>query len=143
MNILSGHANHVTITLFRTLFFWAWCSGMYRLVRSGGSTAALRISAEAFQDHFRSLGRTRNNNGQYSEPYIDGLGLGLMITISAPVYHPDGSLVGVVATDVLLPEIVNIASQFDTALSYAFVMDRMGQALVHPLAPKQVCSHSN
>ncbi|PFX31255.1 Voltage-dependent calcium channel subunit alpha-2/delta-1 [Stylophora pistillata] len=70
--------------------------------------------------------------------YLDGLGLGLMITLVAPVFNitsPEdkGQLLGVVGTDVALPQLEGTVPLSDVGVNgYGFAINNNGFVLFHP-----------
>ncbi|XP_065835518.1 VWFA and cache domain-containing protein 1-like [Oscarella lobularis] len=74
-----------------------------------------------------------------SVPYYDLSGLGLVLTISVPVYSTQNGkrgLAGVVAIDIALADLVSDVTYFKRGeLSYAFIIDSSGVTLTHPLLP--------
>ncbi len=69
----------------------------------------------------------------WTKPYIDANSGELVVTCAAPVYRPDGPIVGVIGFDVLLKTIQNDILKLSIGYgSYAFMIDKAGKALVHP-----------
>jgi two-component system, sensor histidine kinase and response regulator len=76
----------------------------------------------------------------WTEPCVDADTKQLMVTCATPVFHPNGSLVGVVGFDVLLDTIRTDILTLDVGYrSYAFLVNRKGNVLVRPgMQPKDV-----
>ncbi|XP_065835890.1 VWFA and cache domain-containing protein 1-like isoform X3 [Oscarella lobularis] len=74
-----------------------------------------------------------------SVPYYDLFGLGLVLTISVPVYSTQNGkrgLAGVIGIDIALADLVSDITFFKRGeLSYAFIIDSSGVTLTHPLLP--------
>ncbi|XP_065835892.1 VWFA and cache domain-containing protein 1-like isoform X2 [Oscarella lobularis] len=74
-----------------------------------------------------------------SVPYYDLFGLGLVLTISVPVYSTQNGkrgLAGVMAIDIALADLVSDITFFRRdEVSYAFIIDSSGVTLTHPLLP--------
>lgn len=67
--------------------------------------------------------------------YLDQLGLGLMITLVAPVFNKSnsGELLGVVGTDVALPQLEDSVPRSEVGVNgYGFVINNNGFVLFHP-----------
>ncbi|XP_044176390.1 voltage-dependent calcium channel subunit alpha-2/delta-2-like isoform X2 [Acropora millepora] len=67
--------------------------------------------------------------------YLDRLGLGLMITLVAPVFNKSnsGELLGVVGTDVALPQLEGSVPRSEVGVNgYGFVINNNGFVLFHP-----------
>ena len=78
----------------------------------------------------------------WSPPYFDANGLGLMVTRSEPVFEErsegdsastSSTLIGVVGVDVTLSEVEEaVLNDLASEDSYAFLVNRDGEAVVHP-----------
>ena len=70
---------------------------------------------------------------QFTPPYIDAAGMGLMITASKSVYSDDGHLQGVVGYDITMSYLLNFFDESVTENSYAFLLNaNNGNVLYHP-----------
>lgn len=68
-----------------------------------------------------------------SDIYIDALENTPIITISKPVYNKNGILLGVVASDISMEEIIKIVEDTKIkGLGYSFLIDGSGNILAHP-----------
>ena len=79
-----------------------------------------------------------NNPAQrpiWTVPYFDASGLGVVTTITLPVYH-NGHLMGVAGIDTVLSDLLGSLGRYSLGLSYAFVIDGTGRVLVHPMLPE-------
>ena len=72
-----------------------------------------RRVSHALREFFETVCDDRSS--QLSSPYIDALGLGLVVTISLAVRRSDSSLIGVVASDILLQPILDDLTRMLTA----------------------------
>uniref|UniRef100_A0A7S3GFG5 VWFA domain-containing protein n=1 Tax=Palpitomonas bilix TaxID=652834 RepID=A0A7S3GFG5_9EUKA len=79
---------------------------------------------------------------QWTAPYIDSWGLGLMITGAKGVYSEADSngyhtFLGVAAADVVLPQLLSVVQSYNlesmAVTTYSFIVNEDGEALVHPL----------
>ncbi|XP_039253634.2 VWFA and cache domain-containing protein 1-like isoform X1 [Styela clava] len=70
----------------------------------------------------------------WSLPYKDAWGMGLLMSVSLPVHDASDNIVGVVATDLTLDDLLSGAVYFrPSELSYIFIIDSYGYVLYHPL----------
>ncbi|KAI0211084.1 VWFA and cache domain-containing protein 1 [Lamellibrachia satsuma] len=77
-----------------------------------------------------------------SAPYVDYSGLGIVISVCKPVYKEE-KLLGVAAVDLRLADLLTEATYYNGGeYSYAFIIDRTGRTLVHPLLPKPSVSET-
>lgn len=67
----------------------------------------------------------------YSSPYLDAMSGKMIITISKAVMK-DGSPVGVVGMDITLDKINEIIAKESVDGSYAYLLDRVGNIVIHP-----------
>ncbi|MDU5081335.1 HD domain-containing phosphohydrolase [uncultured Tissierella sp.] len=68
-----------------------------------------------------------------SDVYIDALENKLITTISRPIYNKNGELLGVVASDISMEEIIKIVEDTKIKdLGYSFLIDNAGNILAHP-----------
>ncbi|XP_076373666.1 VWFA and cache domain-containing protein 1-like isoform X2 [Tachypleus tridentatus] len=73
---------------------------------------------------------------QWSLPYLDNLGTGIVMTVSVPVLV-NGSFQGVCALDISMETLFQGVSYSQLAdTSYSFLINREGRTLIHPLLPK-------
>ncbi|XP_078487608.1 VWFA and cache domain-containing protein 1-like [Ciona intestinalis] len=73
------------------------------------------------------------NEPLWTTPYLDGWGLGILMTASLPVYV-NNNLVGVAAVDITIEELLGESSYFrPSELSYSFVINNKGLVINHPL----------
>jgi hypothetical protein len=107
--------------------------GAFLTVRDAGRSNRLPRFVSRYYDHFG------DGFPAWSAPYIDANGLGLMVTRAVPVFVPSAGaaggseLLGVVGIDVTMREIEQIIlNEVASEDSYAFLMNRDGEALVHP-----------
>jgi hypothetical protein len=109
--------------------------GAFLTVRDAGRSNRLPRFVSRYYDHFG------DGFPAWSAPYIDANGLGLMVTRAVPVFVPStnpaavggSELLGVVGIDVTMREIEQIIlNEVASEDSYAFLMNRDGEALVHP-----------
>ncbi|XP_028402985.1 voltage-dependent calcium channel subunit alpha-2/delta-1-like isoform X1 [Dendronephthya gigantea] len=70
-------------------------------------------------------------NITWSPPYLDALGLGLMVTAAIPVVT--NRTLGVIGIDVTLEEIENILTRYTWGSAYAFLINNEGETIFHPL----------
>ena len=116
------------------------CDG--RGISSSVKTGAAEFSSLAalvgnmYQDYIertvRSLQQT-DKNVFMSSPYIDHLGVGLIITATLACYDKHGKQIGVVASDISLNSTQRHAGRYDLGQSYGFVTDFKMRMLAHPL----------
>ena len=67
---------------------------------------------------------------------------GIVISMCKPVYKEE-KLLGVAAVDLRLADLLTEATYYNGGeYSYAFIIDRTGQTLVHPLLPKPSVSET-
>ncbi|XP_068714497.1 VWFA and cache domain-containing protein 1-like [Montipora foliosa] len=71
-----------------------------------------------------------------SVPYVDAFGTGLLISITLPCYH-NGNFIGVTGTDINIEDLTSDISLFQNQGhgAYAFMTNRLGRTVVHPLLP--------
>lgn len=64
--------------------------------------------------------------------------LGLVVTVTLPVFSPtSGAFIGVVGVDISVTDLMADAAFFKKGQnSYAFVIDKYGNTLTHPLIPR-------
>ncbi|XP_013420899.1 VWFA and cache domain-containing protein 1 [Lingula anatina] len=95
----------------------------------------LRSAMASYYDIFSSTG-SPIIDPQFSVPYIDLFGTGLITSVCLPAYH-SGRLIGVACSDVAMSELLSEATYFDKGeLSYAFVINGYGRTYSHPLLPR-------
>jgi hypothetical protein len=87
------------------------------------------------QSYYKVFGATANRELFWTAPYLDASGLGMMVTAALPTYdtsqeYPE--LLGVVGHDILLSDFTALVSTFNSDRSYAFLVDRRGNAISHP-----------
>ena len=68
----------------------------------------------------------------FSEPYEDGLGLGMVMTVAVGCYSQAGELLGVAATDIRISALLDRIEQLTTIGSYAFLVDSRLRVIAHP-----------
>jgi voltage-dependent calcium channel alpha-2/delta-3 len=110
--------------------------GAYTFIEDGGN---LRTK---MQSYYQVFGATANANIFWTAPYLDASGLGMMVTAALPAYETLNefpSLIGVVGHDILLSDFTELVSTFASGRSYAFLVDRAGNAISHP----RMSSNSN
>lgn len=85
------------------------------------------------QDYYDFLTANTESTGNitWSPPYLDALGLGLMLTAAIPIVT--NRTVGVIGVDVRLDEIENILTGYTWGSVYAFLINNDGEAIFHPL----------
>ncbi|CAK8687917.1 unnamed protein product [Clavelina lepadiformis] len=72
----------------------------------------------------------------WTAPYSDAWGLGETVTASLPVYDVRNRLLGVVAVDLTIEEILEESTYFrPNEFSYSFIIDDKGFVINHPLFP--------
>lgn len=76
------------------------------------------------------------NQPVVSVPYVDAFGTGLLISITLPCYH-NGNFIGVTGTDINIEDLTSDISLFQNQGhgAYAFMTNRLGRTVVHPLLP--------
>lgn len=75
----------------------------------------------------------RTGKLSWSKPYVDAGGLGLMVTVSKPVYNDTGALIGVVATDITVDTMnKNIINLEIGESGYPILIDRDGDVIARP-----------
>ncbi len=73
------------------------------------------------------------NQTVYTDPYMDNAGLGLMITVASPIHYTNGTLIGVIAGDILIGSLQNaILNTKILESGYAFLVDDDGDTITHP-----------
>eukprot|EP01062_Namystynia_karyoxenos_P058742 TRINITY_DN50225_c0_g1_i1.p1 TRINITY_DN50225_c0_g1~~TRINITY_DN50225_c0_g1_i1.p1 ORF type:complete len:1239 (+),score=214.23 TRINITY_DN50225_c0_g1_i1:69-3785(+) len=75
---------------------------------------------------------SRNNDPVWSAPYADSTTGSLLVSMSVPIYRAAGSLAGVAGLDVMLSDIVDRIQARLWGTTYAFVLNKRGEAIVHP-----------
>lgn len=106
--------------------------GAYTFIEDGGN---LRTK---MQSYYQVFGATAAANIFWTAPYLDASGLGMMVTAALPTYDSSSqqgefpSLIGVVGHDILLSDFTVLVSTFASGRSYAFLVDRAGNAISHP-----------
>lgn len=92
------------------------------------------VDYDAREDVFYKQATSENDPGKeprWSQVYLDVVGNGLMITVSAPIYTKQNGFMGIFASDVTLDNIIKKISEYKTAEgSYAFLIDKKGQTIV-------------
>lgn len=91
------------------------------------------LSEETADIEFYKLGLPANNPNRkhfWSNVYTDQAGLGLMVTLGAPLYKNDQFL-GTVAVDLTLEDLNNFVRSVDGTRQF-FIVNRAGQLLAHP-----------
>jgi hypothetical protein len=87
------------------------------------------------QSYYKVFGATANREMFWTAPYLDASGLGMMVTAALPTYDSSQEfpeLLGVVGHDILLSDFTALVSTFSSDRSYAFLVDRRGNAISHP-----------
>eukprot|EP00117_Sycon_ciliatum_P047149 scpid21407/ scgid4711/ VWFA and cache domain-containing protein 1 len=114
--------------------------GEYRLVSNFQN---LRASLTRFYSFFAS--EDTSSSVIYTNPYYDAFGLGVILTVAAPVYTFGGAtgstpvLRGVVGVDITITDLFGDISYFsDDEHQYAFMINRKGAAILHPLLNQPV-----
>eukprot|EP00117_Sycon_ciliatum_P028252 scpid21441/ scgid4711/ VWFA and cache domain-containing protein 1 len=109
--------------------------GEYRLVSNFQN---LRASLTRFYSFFAS--EDTSSSVIYTNPYYDAFGLGVILTVAAPVYTFGGAtgstpvLRGVVGVDITITDLFGDISYFsDDEHQYAFMINTEGHAILHPL----------
>ncbi len=90
---------------------------------------------KSYDPRVRGWYNDSKNTGEliYTEAYEDSNDLGLMISVAAPVYYDNGSLIGVIAVDLTIPTLQE--SVLNTQIldsGYAFLIDENGNSITHP-----------
>jgi voltage-dependent calcium channel alpha-2/delta-3 len=104
-------------------------NGAYTFINDGGN---LRTK---MQSYYKVFGATANRELFWTAPYLDASGLGMMVTAALPTYDTSQEfpeLLGVVGHDILLSDFTALVSTFNSDRSYAFLVDRRGNAISHP-----------
>ncbi|EGD73941.1 hypothetical protein PTSG_05636 [Salpingoeca rosetta] len=85
-------------------------------------------------DYFDYITRSTDIAGlAWSAPYIDALGLGLLMTVSVPVLDPDtNDVVAVAGIDVSLETIEDLLMEEQWGEVYGFLVDDTGDTVLHP-----------
>ena len=74
-----------------------------------------------------------SENVQYSMPYVDSFGMGLMVTASKPVLDDSNKLQGVVGYDITLKYLLEPLEYLITETTYAWMFTRQrGYLIYHP-----------
>eukprot|EP00117_Sycon_ciliatum_P006330 scpid15815/ scgid3227/ VWFA and cache domain-containing protein 1 len=98
------------------------------------STRNVRFQLSPYYSYLSRLGNPATDSRQTTSPYIDVNGLGRLITLSVPIYDRVGerNLLGVFGVDAVLDDLENTLLDDQFGLSYGFLIDTEGRALVHP-----------
>lgn len=85
------------------------------------------------QDYYNFLTANTETSATitWSPPYLDALGMGLMVTAAVPVVT--NRTIGVIGVDVTLDEIENILTGYTWGSAYAFLINNEGETIFHPL----------
>jgi len=77
--------------------------------------------------------RAKNNKGViFTEPYVDAMTGEMIITVAKSIYD-NNRLVGVLAKDIYLTDVVNIVNEIKVnEQSYGMLLDNKGRIIVHP-----------
>lgn len=74
-----------------------------------------------------------NNEPLWTSPYLDALGLGLMVTHAIPVVsNITGKTIGVVGVDATLDEIENFLTKNQWGTVQSFLINKQGETIFHP-----------
>eukprot|EP00117_Sycon_ciliatum_P027321 scpid18971/ scgid22226/ VWFA and cache domain-containing protein 1 len=110
-------------------------TGEFRLV---SDFLNLRPTLTRFYSFFAS--EDTSSSVIYTNPYYDAFGLGVILTVAAPVYTFGGAtgstpvLRGVVGVDITITDLFGDISYFsDDEHQYAFMINTEGHAILHPL----------
>lgn len=108
---------------------------------TGGYSAVSWYNLEENLSKFYMHPAFSSNVGQVkiSQPYVDSMGLGLVLTLSKAVYDEDNNLQGVVGYDVPVNMVLKSLDQdFDDSM-YPYIVDfNDGRVLYHPKVPLPV-----
>ena len=128
-------------SLLRDMATQIQSNGSYGSIREGqfsyfdaNNHARLAMDMATFYMHLQD--GVEQSKPTYSVPYVDPFAeVGLMTSMCLPVTVTVG-FYGVVCTDVKLSELLKDVEFFEEGnSSYAFMIDKSGRALVHPLLP--------
>eukprot|EP00117_Sycon_ciliatum_P046633 scpid14148/ scgid33378/ VWFA and cache domain-containing protein 1 len=113
-------------------------TGEFRLV---SDFLNLRPTLTRFYSFFAS--EDTSSSVIFTQPYYDAFGLGLIMTAAAPVYTTNSDttqvLRGVVGVDITITDLFADISYFsDDEHQYAFMINRKGAAILHPLLNQPV-----
>ncbi|XP_065176814.1 voltage-dependent calcium channel subunit alpha-2/delta-3-like isoform X1 [Sycon ciliatum] len=105
--------------------------GVYIQLRSSDN---IRSMMSPYYSYLARLANTDNDQISPTAPYVDVSGLGRIITLSRAIYDPQDAqtLLGVVGVDAVLDDLENTLLDDQFGLSYAFLIDTEGRAIVHP-----------
>ncbi|XP_065176817.1 voltage-dependent calcium channel subunit alpha-2/delta-1-like [Sycon ciliatum] len=98
------------------------------------STSNIRTRLMPYFSYLARLANTESDAIRPTAPYVDASGLGRIITLSRAVYDPHDArkLLGVVGVDAVLDDVENTLLDDQFGLSYAFLIDTEGRAIIHP-----------
>ncbi|CAI9736897.1 Hypothetical predicted protein [Octopus vulgaris] len=75
----------------------------------------------------------KNNLALWTSPYLDALGLGLMVTHAIPVIsNITGKTIGVIGVDATLDEIENFLTKNQWGTVQSFLINKQGETIFHP-----------
>ncbi|CAH1780663.1 unnamed protein product, partial [Owenia fusiformis] len=93
----------------------------------------LRGKMSSYYDFFSDV---EHDNAIITVPYVDASGLGLVTSICLPVFY-NANLKGVACVDITMEDLLADVIYFRTGeKSYAFIIDKTGRTMMHPLLPK-------
>lgn len=87
---------------------------------------------KTYLNYLQKTSGVRRGSISYTSLYLDGMGLGLMITLAAPIYNAANHMVAVAGVDVTLGELTNLIRNAFPHDVDAFVVDDRGKAIMHP-----------